>query len=154
MSKWIKRWTIPSNSEPGKEYVVSLAADGTYGCSCPAWKFRRLECSHIQLVKVGGGTEGKEPPSIMLAVVREVTLQPETNTVLTPLIPIGNEHFQATVVYDLFRAGVPWSVIRERYDIAKINSLTTIKQYIEAHGRMIYGEPMTNYTKTICEVVR
>lgn len=32
-------------------YIVSELNDGTWQCSCPAWKFRRKECRHIQKAK-------------------------------------------------------------------------------------------------------
>lgn len=51
MSKWVKQWDCPSHSDPDKKYVVSQAEDGTFGCDCPVWKFRRQECKHIQQVK-------------------------------------------------------------------------------------------------------
>ncbi len=50
--KWIKRWTVASESGPGV-YIVALDKDGTYGCSCPVWKFHRKQCKHIQEVLAG-----------------------------------------------------------------------------------------------------
>lgn len=49
--KWVKQWDVPSHSNPKKKYVVSKADDGTFGCDCPVWKFRRQECKHIEQVK-------------------------------------------------------------------------------------------------------
>jgi len=51
-AKWIRKWRVPSHREGGGVYVVAQADDGTYGCSCPAWKFRRIECKHIRSVKL------------------------------------------------------------------------------------------------------
>jgi hypothetical protein len=51
MAKWIKRWEIQSHSDPDKTYTVALAEDGSYGCSCPQWKFRRRQCRHIAEVQ-------------------------------------------------------------------------------------------------------
>lgn len=48
---WVKKWTVPSNTETGKEYIVSQDEDGNYGCSCPVWKFQRKECKHIQYIR-------------------------------------------------------------------------------------------------------
>ena len=31
-----------------KNYIVSETIDGEWQCSCPHWKFRRKECSHIR----------------------------------------------------------------------------------------------------------
>jgi len=51
MPRWVKQWDVPSHSNPDKLYKVSQAEDDTFGCDCPVWKFRRLECKHIQQVK-------------------------------------------------------------------------------------------------------
>lgn len=50
--KWIKRWTVASESGPGV-YIVGQDKDGNYGCSCPVWKFHRKQCKHIQEVLAG-----------------------------------------------------------------------------------------------------
>lgn len=47
---WIRRWEMDSHSS-NSVYIVGLKTDGTLGCSCPAWKFRREECKHIREVK-------------------------------------------------------------------------------------------------------
>lgn len=55
--KWVDRWYVPSNSNPDKEYTVSLADDGeTWGCGCKAWTLNRHRirdgiCSHIRKVQ-------------------------------------------------------------------------------------------------------
>ena len=49
--KWIKKWHIKSENS-NREYVVSLSDEDTWGCSCPAWKFRRQGCKHIKRVKL------------------------------------------------------------------------------------------------------
>lgn len=33
------------------QYIVSETEDGRWECSCPAWKFRRMECHHIRKAK-------------------------------------------------------------------------------------------------------
>lgn len=33
------------------DYIVSERLDGTWACSCPAWKFRRKECDHIKTAR-------------------------------------------------------------------------------------------------------
>jgi len=53
--RWVKRWQVPSESDPDKTYTVAVDANGNYGCSCPVWKFRRLQCKHIDFVLSGGG---------------------------------------------------------------------------------------------------
>lgn len=55
--KWVDRWYVNSHTDAEKEYVVSRADDGeTWGCSCPAWVFRRARlrdgiCKHIREVQ-------------------------------------------------------------------------------------------------------
>lgn len=36
------------SSTGSRKYKVSYGDDGSWGCSCPAWKFRREECKHIR----------------------------------------------------------------------------------------------------------
>lgn len=43
--RWLKRWVV--QGVHGK-YTVAKGADGKYGCSCPAWVYRRQTCKHIQ----------------------------------------------------------------------------------------------------------
>jgi hypothetical protein len=49
--RWIKKWRVESFIEYDTSYVVSMDAEGVFGCSCPVWKFRRLECKHIKRIK-------------------------------------------------------------------------------------------------------
>lgn len=51
MSKWIRKWQIDGSK--GKTWTVSEDADGNYGCSCPVWKFKRIQCHHIEAVRKG-----------------------------------------------------------------------------------------------------
>lgn len=51
---WIYRWTAQSRTTAGKQYVVALKRDGTFGCDCPAWKFHKApkpDCKHILAIK-------------------------------------------------------------------------------------------------------
>jgi hypothetical protein len=53
---WVAKWDVASYSDPDKEYTVAVRKDGTWGCSCPRWKFRRAdlpngECKHIEYLK-------------------------------------------------------------------------------------------------------
>lgn len=50
MAKWVGTWDIDSDKS-SKTYRVSIAKDGTFGCNCQAWKFKRLECKHIVKLK-------------------------------------------------------------------------------------------------------
>jgi hypothetical protein len=68
--KWVERWYIPSNSNPDKEYTVSLADDGeTWGCGCRAWTLNRHRirdgiCSHIRKVQSSLRHEAVIPQTI------------------------------------------------------------------------------------------
>lgn len=46
---WVKKWRVRKND--ASDYVISIARDGTFGCSCPAWTLQRKECRHIKMVK-------------------------------------------------------------------------------------------------------
>jgi hypothetical protein len=44
---WIERWEVQGNTGT---YVVARKVDGSYGCSCPRWKFHKApkqDCKHI-----------------------------------------------------------------------------------------------------------
>lgn len=48
MPRWIKHWEVESTTKAGLSYKVSQAEDGSWGCSCPQWKFRKQPiCKHI-----------------------------------------------------------------------------------------------------------
>ena len=48
---YIRKWEVPSFTNPDKIYIVSLTKNGEYQCSCPQWIFRRKECKHIKMIK-------------------------------------------------------------------------------------------------------
>lgn len=51
MSRWVgQRWYIEGTR--GDTYTIAIDENGEYGCSCPAWKFRRQECRHIKEIKI------------------------------------------------------------------------------------------------------
>jgi hypothetical protein len=55
-NRWVRRIEVESFTEYGKTYVVAQRRDGTFGCSCPRWKFKRAElpngcCKHIEAAK-------------------------------------------------------------------------------------------------------
>ena len=50
MARWVNKWQVES-STGDKSYTVSEADDGTFGCSCPVWKFRRQVCKHIVAIQ-------------------------------------------------------------------------------------------------------
>jgi hypothetical protein len=90
---------------------------------------------------------GKELPSeppIVLSNVRGVIPVMDGSgeriiEVQSPLVPLGNDHFLLTVLYDLLCAGVSWATLRERYHLPETLKRTVIEAYIQQRGRMIYG---------------
>jgi len=163
MPRWIHKWQVASRSNPDKTYTVARDAAGHYGCSCPHW-INRLqktggECHHIKQVIAGRGEQHSTikaplelmPPEIRPANVKEVTLQEVFGKpiLLVPLIPLGNTHFAATVLYDLLRQGHSWTALKQRYDLAKHNTRGRIVDYVRGRGRMIVDVPdgpQTTYT--------
>ena len=62
MSRWTEHWQVQSESNTSRYYTVSRAEDGTFGCDCPAWKFKRIQCKHIRGVAsalIGSDTDGE-----------------------------------------------------------------------------------------------
>jgi len=49
--EYVKKWKVPSSSNPDKAYTVSLTKEGAYECSCPTWIYRRQECHHVRTIK-------------------------------------------------------------------------------------------------------
>jgi hypothetical protein len=49
--KYIKKYTISSDSVAGKEYLVSITEHGQWQCSCKHWTTRHVDCKHILRVK-------------------------------------------------------------------------------------------------------
>jgi hypothetical protein len=48
--RWIQRYSVPRSTGDGT-WTVAQAKIGTWGCSCPRWKFKREQCKHIQEVQ-------------------------------------------------------------------------------------------------------
>jgi hypothetical protein len=51
---FVCHWDIESLTDASKSYSVSKRLDGSFACSCPAWKFHRapkVDCKHIRFVK-------------------------------------------------------------------------------------------------------
>ena len=55
MGRWVRKWPVEGHS--GNAYVVAVDEFGTYGCSCPRWKFHRAECDHIRAIKIRRAVE-------------------------------------------------------------------------------------------------
>lgn len=138
--KYTRQWKVPSNSG-GRDYTVSLKEDGTFVCSCPHSIFRKLECRHIKAVKAGAydNDDSESEPRHDFGQVREVTVRPD-GTVIVPLVPLGDTHFAATIVYDLLHNGFSFrSDVVKRYGF-KAHQKNDIEQYIKRKGRKIYGK--------------
>lgn len=59
------RITIPSDSRPGVTYEITKHANGSWSCSCPAWRNQRADnmqrrCKHMEQVglDLGGHVVG------------------------------------------------------------------------------------------------
>lgn len=51
-ARWSEYWAVSSESRAGVIYVVAKARkDGTWGCSCPRWIYKREDCKHIQAAR-------------------------------------------------------------------------------------------------------
>jgi len=90
-------------------------------------------------------SENKAPcitePAIVLANVQAVKPGHDEEgraILLTPLIPVDDTWFQATLIYDLLRHGVAWSTVKSRYSLAKRNSRKRIVAYVRERGRKVY----------------
>ena len=132
---WIRRWEVPGTDAI---WTVALKVDGSYGCSCPPWRFAKSpkpDCRHIEFIKANPSYGERPNKRIVLANVREVTLH-GNEELYTPLIPCGDLHFSLTVACDLARYGAgPEEVNRYLHG----NRLQTARAYIAQNGRRIYG---------------
>lgn len=139
-----KQWKIPSDNGGDKSYTVSLTMDNRYKCSCPHWIFRLQktgdDCKHIMDVKDGLYDDLLQQEfELVLAQVRQVTLQDDRVTVYVPLRPIGDTDFFATIIYDLIYLGVPWSDIREFCQVPRQWSKSAVVYHVHNHKRKIWG---------------
>jgi len=160
--RWIKKWVVESNSGNGN-YTVSLSELGVYGCSCPAWKFRKQECSHIQYIKSTKPNSNKgwaktahqpEPkevikitkPNLMPANVLRPIYKRRENTIYYPLVPIypSDTHMEATICYFLSKYGFSWSEVQTQRHLPNSWTKRAVTAYIQEYG-------MKRYTKYLGE---
>lgn len=144
--RWVKRWEVPKSSGDGN-WIVAIDKDGNYGCSCPVWKFRRQECHHIKLIKMGGGTEANLPekPEYILASVLKPIFKPESNQLWVPLVAIPDAHMmEATICFYMLKHGYSMGEIREMRRIPREWTAKAIYGHIEAHGEAEYPEGWYN----------
>lgn len=136
MPKWLKKWKVKGSK--GNEYTVSLAADGSWGCSCPVWKFRRERCKHIAQVQAAPDAfVGQEPGEFDLDIVpaRVKCVTVKGNKVLVPLIPLGQAGFPLLleVLNDLLDLGYGIVELRRRYHLGKEWTKEAIRSAYEAY---------------------
>ena len=131
---WVKKWYIESENS-NRKYTVSLSDEDTWGCSCPAWKFNRIECKHIIRVKLNPERyeeiEDQLPkPEYVLAMVDKPTFKEKENKLLIPLIRIEPYDYkmEALICYTMAKYGYLWKEIKE---IRNLNPVWTLKKVNE-----------------------
>lgn len=79
--QWQNRWGVTGDS--GTEYIVAQKADGSFGCSCPGWKFHtpQHDCKHI--LRVRAEAMGKVRPGKSDLVIRCLHLARVTTAQIT-----------------------------------------------------------------------
>jgi len=141
--RYQKQWLVPSDTDSEKTYKVSLTLEGEYQCSCPRWIFSkpRKDCKHIGDVKNGCYDQNSIAEyTLLFAMVKEVTMLDDRQTIHVPLMPVGDTDFCATILYDLVQIGVPWQVAAELEHVPRSWNPKAVEQHIKAHGRKIYGQ--------------
>ncbi|MBA7590105.1 hypothetical protein ES708_32207 [subsurface metagenome] len=129
--KWIKKWKV--KSENGNDvYVVALSDKNEWGCSCPAWKFRRIECKHIIRVKLNPDRYEIEKP---LAMVDVPIYKEKENKLLIPLIRIEpyNWKMEALICYTMAKHGYLWKEIKEIRHLNHIWTLKKVNEIVKYH---------------------
>ena len=116
MSKWIRTWEIDGSK--GKTWRVSEDRDGNYGCSCPVWKFKRIQCHHIEAVRKGAS-------KLRFAMVGKADIidsnssryDPDTNELyLPPYISSYSDSYKlAEVAKLMLEHGFTMEEFREKY---------------------------------------
>lgn len=62
---WVNRWEVSSLTSD-KTYIVGQKSDGSFGCDCPAWKFKkapRPDCKHILKVRAVEPVDDSKKPT-------------------------------------------------------------------------------------------
>ena len=103
MSKWVKRWRVEGSND--NEYIVAQGEMGKFGCSCPAWKFRQIECKHIKYIKNHNPTANMieniaiKKPELRYYNMEHPGYDKENNIIKCPLIRI--EPFDLTLEVEI-----------------------------------------------------
>ena len=135
--RWAHRWKVPGSD--GHEWTVAQAHDGSYGCSCPIWRFKRQECHHIAFVKA----QHPDPdapitrPEYVLAAVDAPRV--EGGKMLIPLVEIGNGEQEATIFAFLLEHGYSMGEVREmRVHVPREWTAKAIRAYVAEHGPAVF----------------
>lgn len=141
--RWVKRWEVPKSSGDGN-WIVAIDKDGNYGCSCPVWKFKRQECHHIKLVKMGSveASTQAEKPEYVLAAVNKPTYDEKKNRLLIPLVALGPEgtNMEATICFTMLKHGYSMGEVREIRHLPTQWTAKAIFSHIERYGEAEYPE--------------
>lgn len=92
MSKWVKKWRVKGSN--GNKYIVAQGELGEFGCSCPAWKFRRMKCRHIKYIIKNNPTANMietipiKKPEVRYYNIEHPEYDKEKNIIKCPLIRI------------------------------------------------------------------
>jgi len=123
------------SSTGSRKYKVSYGNDGAWGCSCPAWKFRREECKHISEIiqQVGRHPSMSESPyqKPMYVVSNDIGApyyDSNTNELRVPHgfpgNPLDAEHLEINICAMMLENGYS---IREVRSIRGLDATWTIK---------------------------
>jgi len=157
MPKWIEKWKVPRSSGEGT-WTVSRAEDGTWGCSCPRWKFRREQCHHIQAVQANPSAHEEGSPSLPEIVPGYVeAVEIVEGVCLHPLIPLNqwSTDVLATIVYDLLELGYSFGVIKDRFRmIPKEWRVDAVRTHVQRWGRVLCREIRTGTDRVGVDYVR
>ena len=143
--RWVKRWHVPKSSGEGA-WTVAVDRLGNWGCSCPIWKFKRLECHHIISIKANGGKGNnitpKEKARYVLAKVLRPVYKEKTNELFIPLVAIPDAMMmEATICYNLMKHGYSFSEVRAlRHHLPGSWTKAAIFDYISKHEEAEYPE--------------
>lgn len=117
MSKWTKKWRV--NGSNGNVYIVASDKTRQYGCSCPAWKFRRIECKHIKFIKreqpeADGIVEVKKIPYRFYNIPHPYYDEKE-GIIKLPLVPLDPSglNLEVEICVCLMENGYSWGDVKD-----------------------------------------
>lgn len=119
MPKWVKKWRVEGSN--GNIYTVALSETGEYGCSCPAWKFRRIHCKHIQYIEKHQPEAGwiepikvKKPPYRFYNIPHPYYDKKE-GIIKLPLVPLDPSglNLEVEICVCLMENGYSWGDVKD-----------------------------------------